>query len=239
LLGQQQIDYWALGGRHQPAWFEAAPRTAHYPGTPQGRCPNETGAHGCTMVSVGLDRRVHIQSVPTDSVRWQTEPVTLEDGASGEDLRRRLSDRAEEIAAEGAGCCVLVSWIVSGGARMGAQLQHRGLADEIILELRQEFGRRSPAVWTVSLVGQPPESWPSQQRDEDTILGDFLRAVRQCETNDDELPDLTPYLPQHDPAGLLASAAQIRDARARASVLRQAAMLGADLLRGDDEGVPR
>ena len=46
------IDYWALGGRHDRSTLFSSPQMAHYAGSPQGRRPDEAGAHGCTLVQV-------------------------------------------------------------------------------------------------------------------------------------------------------------------------------------------
>ena len=233
LLDQQRVDYWALGGRHRRSSFDAQQRVAHYPGSPQGRCPKDTGPHGCTLAHVSPRGRVRAQRIATDVVRWRNERITLADNATRQELERLLNDRAEQIAIEETQRCLLVTWSVAGGGRLGGQLRHGGLADELLRQLRSQWGRRSPAAWTVSLVHEPPESWPSQWSQEDTILGDFLRSVSEHQRDDQPL-DLRRCLDSHELADSLAPAAEIRDAKTRARVLGMAAILGVDLLRGDE-----
>ena len=119
-LRRQSIDYWALGGRPQRGSLDAGPHGAHFPGRPQGRCPSETGPHGCELVRVGADGDVRRQAVPTDVVRWREETITLEDKATREELELILCDRVEQIAAAEAGRCSLILWTVIGGGRLGA-----------------------------------------------------------------------------------------------------------------------
>ena len=51
-LQARGIHYWALGGRHDRSTLQGGPQTVHYCGSPQGRRPDESGVHGCTLVQV-------------------------------------------------------------------------------------------------------------------------------------------------------------------------------------------
>ena len=75
----------------------------------------------------------------------------------------------------------------------------------------------------------PPE-WYEQE----TIRGDFLRAVRLFQMNADEPLGLEEYLADADRAGELAEAVAFPNAVARERVLREAAALGVDLLTGEE-----
>ena len=52
------VNYWALGGEHDRRSLLSGPVTAHYCGSPQGRRPQESGPHGCTLVQVDETQRV-------------------------------------------------------------------------------------------------------------------------------------------------------------------------------------
>ncbi|MCH8047403.1 MAG: DNA repair exonuclease, partial [Planctomycetes bacterium] len=51
-LTDSHINYWALGGRANRSTLCTSPVVAHWPGSPQGRSPQETGPHGATLVQV-------------------------------------------------------------------------------------------------------------------------------------------------------------------------------------------
>jgi hypothetical protein len=185
------------------------------------------------LVHVGPRGGVRTQTIVTDVVRWRNERITLPDNASRQELEELLDARAEQIALEETERRQLAAWSVAGGGRLGAQLRHGGLADELLDRLRRQCGRRSPAAWPISLTHEPSESWSSQWSQEDTILGDFLRCVSERQESDEPL-DLRPSLDSQDLADSLASAAEIGDAKTRARVLEMAAILGVDLLCGEE-----
>ena len=86
------IHYWALGGRHDRSTPLADPPMIHYCGSPQGRRPEETGIHGCTLVQVDAQRQTRTSLIPTDAVRWINERVAVDETTSREILEARLHD---------------------------------------------------------------------------------------------------------------------------------------------------
>ena len=64
------VHYWALGGRHDRSTPQSGPQMVHYCGSPQGRRPEESGVHGCTLVQVDEQRQTRTSLIPTDAVRW-------------------------------------------------------------------------------------------------------------------------------------------------------------------------
>ena len=108
-LVQQNIHYWALGGDHQRKTLFANPQTAHYAGTPQGRCPDEAGPHGCTLVSIDPDGKIRTQLVTTDAVRWHNERLDVSDAATRGDVQRVLRERLQVLSNEAGDRCLLVS----------------------------------------------------------------------------------------------------------------------------------
>jgi hypothetical protein len=86
----------------------------------------------------------------------------------------------------------------------------------------------------VSLEVEPGAGLPAEWYEQETIRGDFLRAIRQFEVNAGEPLGLETYLSEAHLAGAMASAAAIADQTVRQAVLRDAAWLGADLLSGEE-----
>jgi hypothetical protein len=72
---------------------------------------------------------------------------------------------------------------------------------------------------------------------QDTLLGDYLRAIRDQQSADDDDAfelDLAGLIDARHGAGVLAAAARLGDDATRRRILRRAALLGADLLSGEE-----
>jgi DNA repair exonuclease SbcCD nuclease subunit len=84
LAGHHGIAYWALGGTHRSATRPTARQLAHYPGTPQGRRPQESGSHGATLVEVDGGGRWQTRRIYCDVVRWHTLEVRVDEHTPAE-----------------------------------------------------------------------------------------------------------------------------------------------------------
>src|SRR5207244_2049273 len=91
-----RVHYMALGGRHQQQTVDEQPGIAHYCGTPQGRRPNETGLHGCTVVTVDETQRAKTRFVATDTVRWIDQALEVTASTKSEQLHDRMVERFEK-----------------------------------------------------------------------------------------------------------------------------------------------
>ena len=76
-LKRREIEYWALGGRHQRTTLYRGPEAAHYPGTPQGRSPDDCGQYGCTLVDVDERKTIRMTQVATNLFRWHSERIAV------------------------------------------------------------------------------------------------------------------------------------------------------------------
>lgn len=235
-LRARGIHYWALGGKHSRSTPLSAPVAVHFPGTPQGRRPEESGAHGCTLVEVDEARSVRMSLVPCDVLRWHDERLLVQEQTTREDLEAAMRERLHALAQTSPGLDLLVRFTVAGAGPLGARLRQGRLATEIVERLRREFGYVSPAAWTLSLSVACDHAIPAEHYEQQSIRGDFLRAARRLESRPSEPIDLGAYLAPSGLAGALGPAAVLGDPAVRAGVLGEAAMLGADLLSG--EGVP-
>jgi DNA repair exonuclease SbcCD nuclease subunit len=232
-LAGGQADYWALGGKHERKTVCRQPCTAHYPGTPQGRAPADTGPRGCTLVEVEPGVETRLRFVPADAVRWHAERVALEPGVNQGDLIRELSERMQALTTE-AGRDLLVTWNIVTDGQLSLPLRRGGLADEIVERLRREFGHATTAAWTVSLTVEPPSKLPRAWYEEDTILGDFVRALKTRQSKRNATVDLSEFLPARHRGTAMEEALKLSDPSAREAVLQGATLLGINLLRGGD-----
>ena len=233
VLDQQRVNCLALGGRHARFMSGSAGGEAHYSGTPQGRCPAEAGPHGCSVLRVDEEGEIHSRFVTTDVMRWVSERIVVDEDTDRDDFEQLLDERMQALIEGSPDLDLLVSWTVAGAGPLRSQLRRGALASELTDALRQKYGDASPAAWSVSLVAEPMEVLPPEWYDQETILGDFLRSVRQIQT-DSQLPiDFEPMLSERYLAGSVASAVEISDSRVRQHVLRQVALLGVDLLSAE------
>ena len=228
------LHYWALGGRHARITPLSTPTTIHDPGSPQGRCPGEPGVHGCTLVQVDEHGQARPSLIATDRLRWLSERIALDEGATRQNLEAILGERVRAMLEAAHDVDLLISWTLGGSGPLIGQLRAGALRDEVLDWLRVEHGLESPAAWSVSLEIEPPTSLPTRWYEQETILGDFLRAIKQYEVNAAEPIELEAYMAEPHLAGALAAAARITDKAVRQRVLREAALLGVDLLSGGE-----
>lgn len=234
-LAKQSVNYWALGGDHRRNVLFKSPGVAQYCGSPQSRYPGETGPHGCAVVTVDDEQEeIRTRFVATDSIRFENAQLTVGDDVSRDGLESQIGDRMLNLLNDTGDHPLLVSWTISaaGGAR--SQIRREGLLDTLTQWLRQEFGSGSPAAWTSSMELDCDATVPSHWYDEDTILGDFLRAVQEHQNRSSDEMHLVAEADRGDLPDVLAEAAEVEAAAERRLLLRQSALLGADLLRGTD-----
>lgn len=234
LLRSSAIDYWALGGSHVRKTPISDPRIVHWPGTPQGREPGQIGPHGCTIVQVDSHGRARTTFAPCDVLRWQSERVVLDPAMSRRDLESRIVGRIEALGQSNPGVELLVSWRVVGEGPLLAELRRGSLARSLLETLRSEHGFGSPTVWSLELTVEPPPVLPASWYEQQTILGDFLRELRRCREDSEDPLVLEEYLSESQRAGPLAAAAVLAPGSRREEIVREAAMLGCDLLSGED-----
>lgn len=231
-LAEGRFDYWALGGVHDREEITgAADAAALYCGSPQGRGLDETGAHGYTVVDVDGDRTTRLHSIETDVFRYCQVELDAAEIASVGSLRNLLGERVARLQHEHGGRHLLIGWDVA--ISHGETLHSVGDAEELLQWVRREYGHGSPAAWTTSLTLRPPRRYPKSWHEEDTILGDFLRAAdkhRKAEGRDLNLLPFTEE--QAGTGGNLASLLAEVPSAGRLDVLDQATLLGVELLRG-------
>ncbi len=231
-LGDIGIDYWACGGRSNPLDLDAA-IPAQYCGTPQGRRPSEQGPHGCVLVEVdGTDVDTHF--IETDVVRYQIERLELSGWEDQSQLIVLMSERLHAMRdALPDAAHVLLSWEIVGDGQLGRELRQFDANERMLARIQHELSDAAGhTIWTIGLRSSRT-GVPSSLFDEDTILGDFVRIVRQMEQTGDCSLDVSSYLPDGPVASKLAESLQLDDVAAREQLLRDVATIGIDILRGD------
>ena len=230
------VHYWALGGKHRRQVTSARAPVVHYPGTPQGRSPREAGRHGCTLVQIDEHHLVRTRQIATDVVRWHDERIRLEGAGTRSALERLLVGRAQSLAAASPEIEQVVRWKVEVPARLAGEMRRGKWTHEVLARLRSEFGAHRPGLWSWSLEPERPDGIAEAWYAEETIRGEFLRAMRSFSAHDAEPLDLPRYLTDEHLAGSLGSAVLLEDPQLRRAVLAEATVLGADLLSGEEPG---
>ncbi|MEI6558835.1 MAG: DNA repair exonuclease [Rhodospirillaceae bacterium] len=117
-------DYWALGHVHAREELSREPWIV-FSGNLQGRHANETGAKGCTLVTVEAGRVVSVEAVDLDVVRWVRCEIDLAVCGDWDDLAEAVrAALARELAAAG-GRTLAARLTLSGRSRL-----HRRLAGD-------------------------------------------------------------------------------------------------------------
>jgi hypothetical protein len=237
-LAGRGVDYWALGGLHQPQAAGDGSVAAHYPGSPQGRSPSEPGAHGGLLVEIDQRRSVHVEPVACEVMHWVEQRVLVEPSTTRADLETLLRQRMLNLAQANPGLDLLVEWTVAGSGPILGDLRQGPLAAELLAGLRNQFGFGPPAAWSLALqadVSSLSEAIPAAWHQEETIRGDYLQAVRRLEADPAAPLGLEAYLPDTPLGQRLGRRAVAPGGHPRGGLLREAAVLGVELLSGEGD----
>lgn len=232
-IAKTGVKYWALGGNHIRRTFTRDHSVLVFPGAHQSCGPHEEGDHGATFVRVDEHGFIDTQAIPTDAVRWVEQRVRIGEGMSKEEVRARFEDLAFSLVADAEGQLLLVDWQVVAEGTMNGTLHCNGWLDEIKTWLRSEFGQSAHSLWTMSTRLQTPRSLPEEWFEEDTMLGDYLRSVREHQQDVTGKLNLAKFIDRELADDALVSAIQF-DADRRREILRESAMMGVKLLSGTD-----
>ena len=231
-LAEGRFDYWALGGQHDRESIDgAATAGAEYCGSPQGRCLDDSGPHGYSIVDVDADQTTRVHHIDCDTFRYCNVTVDAAEIAAVGGIRNLMGERIVRLQHDNGGKHLLIGWDIS--VTSGETLHSIGDPEELLQWLRRDFGHGTPSAWTISLKVRPPNQYPQSWNDEDTILGDFLRAADHFGKADGRDLNLLPFTEEHSG---VSSATQSLLAEvpssSRMETLDQATLLGVELLRG-------
>jgi exonuclease SbcD len=229
-LAAEKVDYWALGGQHQAEVLQSDEPAIRYCGSPQSRCLTEVGPHGFLLVDVDAQRNLQVHPIDIDIVRYATQEIDADDVALGRDLRQLLSKRVARLQSEASGRHVLVKWRVHMDLENAAVVGPSAVED-LLGWLRREFGHGQPSCWSVDMEILPPKELPSKWKEEDTILGDFLRTAAGHRKDGGKQLNLKAIVDAETPASNAWQTA-LSAGNSQLATLEKSTLLGVDLLRG-------
>jgi len=231
-VARLKVNYLALGGSHRRRTLHDENRQARYSGSPQGRKPEETNEHGCLLVELDESGEVRARSIATDAVRFVDRKIDLAEDTTREKLQSELKRGMRSLLEAAAGRHLLVRWTIRGSGPLLRSFREGSPREELLTTLRREFGEREPSAWTTGIEIQASDAVADSWFEEETLLGDYLRLLAEHRQADEPLA-LQSLMPEVPEAEEIRACLEIDDPAARERVLREAAILGADLLRGE------
>ncbi len=139
-----------------------------------------------------------------------------------------MTDTTEQV--------ILCNWYLNTDGDFNPRIRSREWKDELLKWLRDEFGKTDHGLWSVSLKVEAPKNLPLEWYEEDTILGEYLRATGRYQSDDSLKLNFHEYMPATVDGNLTVGLGQMTELR-RDDVLRRAAMVGIEYLAKHKEHV--
>ena len=230
------IDYWALGGRSSGQTEEYENSVVVYPGTPQSREFNLESRNGFKLVKLNKTRKTNVRTIRTDCVHWCSQSVEIQYQADLEGAKNQFGEVALQLAAEHSDQTILCRWQIQmngEGLKEGAVELGRGIEWRAAMLdwLRVEFGMSGDGLWSICLEEQTSDDLPSKWYEEETLLGEYLRAVERYQGDSELRLNLGDYLKNSVPRWETDGLATVNEQQ-RTEILSKASLLGVDCLSG-------
>ncbi len=84
-----QADYLAVVGGRERTTAKGDDWLMHFPGGTQGRTPDESGLHGCSLVDLDSDGVIRCRFLPTATVRWENFELDIDADTTFQQLVNR------------------------------------------------------------------------------------------------------------------------------------------------------
>jgi exonuclease SbcD len=171
-------DYWALGHVHQQEIVHRDPWIV-FPGNPQGRHINESGAKGCMRVRVSSGRVDQVQPLALDDLRWRRLAVDVGGCADADQVIDRLRAVLEATVSDAEGRLLCAR--IDIGGRCPAHRELTADPDKWVNEIRAAAMERWPDnVWIERVrIDTAPPLGERVDSDDGAILGDLMGFLEQ------------------------------------------------------------
>lgn len=189
------MQYWALGGGHQRETLARSPSLIHDPGVTLARCSSDAQDAGASLVEVDEFGRAEIKPIRLTPIRWESERLVFREEPDEETLaaamRARLLERRKAQGDE----IVFLTWFLDVPEQVASELRYGNLTTSLLRGVRSEFGREKPIIWSLALEPAFRET-SDDERDQQTILGDYLRMTHYYKENPGEGIALSDFFPE-------------------------------------------
>jgi DNA repair protein SbcD/Mre11 len=146
-LALKGYDYWALGHIHARRVLSERPWIV-FPGNIQGRHPRESGAKGCTLVTVEDGAIAAVEHRAVDVLRWTTLEIDA-DGADAVSLTGRIETSVRVAIDDADGRPVLARLVLTGLSDLHGALL--GDTERLAAECRNAALEAGAALWVESV----------------------------------------------------------------------------------------
>lgn len=226
-LASTQFDHWCLGGKKSHQIIELTDeQTAAYCGSPQARSTAQHGPHGYVVVDVDADQTRRVHQVACDVFRYANQTINASAIAASGSLKNLLGSTVVRLQSEAGGRHLIIRFEIQ--ITSGDDMALVGNVEDVLESMRRDHGGSHPSAWTASIDVCGPQSFPKTWKEEDTILGDFLRAAEAVRAAASPLPLETLTEEQSLPETLATRLATPNQSR-----LDDATLLGVRMLRGE------
>ncbi len=231
-LAQSGIDYWALGHVHTRQVLRERAPTVVYPGNPQGRHPNETGARGVYLVEVDDVGNVSLEFRPTDTVRWERVSIDISAMETEQDILNEIDDGMHSLLDGAEGRSVVVRMTLTGRGELNRFLRQPGAVDDLLAGVNDQWAEGLPFVWCERIEDETAAAIDRDaMRSGEDFLAEVLRTADQLrdapETLQDGLADLYRHRRFRQHLAVLTD-------EETAALLEEAETLAVNLLAEDD-----
>ena len=236
-LQLSQINYWALGHVHSRQILREGSPTVVYPGNPQGRHPNESGARGVYLVEVDSDRNVHLDFRAMDCVRWERSGLDISSLETEQDLIEALDQLISNARDDAGGRAVVLRIALTGRSSLHGALRQPGFSEDLIANLNDEWAKRSPFAWCERVDDETAATFNRQERIKGSdFLAEVLKIAERAKADPElqgRLSESFPDLYQHRQyRGYLSD--PMPDDAELTKLIDEAEAIAVDMLAGDE-----
>ena len=190
-LAQSGVHYWALGHVHTRQVLNEQGPTVVYPGNPQGRHPNETGARGVYLVEVDDGGKVGLKFRPMATVRWERLQIDIDPFKTEQDLLNALHEGMQGVVDGAGGQSVVVRVRLTGRGELNRNLRRPNAIEDLVEAINQEWAERSPFVWCERIEDASASPFDRQARLKGSdFLAEVLRTADRAKTDPELLSKL-------------------------------------------------
>ena len=177
-LAQSGIKYWALGHVHTRQVLRERAPTVVYPGNPQGRHPNETGARGVYLIEVDETGNISLDFRPTDTVRWERGGIDISALETEQDLLNEIDDTMQSLLDGAEGRSVVVRLTLTGRGELNRFLRQPGVVDDLLAGVNDQWAERLPFAWCERIEDETAASIDREaMRSGEDFLAEVLRTA--------------------------------------------------------------
>jgi hypothetical protein len=161
---------------------------------------------------------------------WCRERIELPAGADSPALEQAIRQRLGQLTSEESAQGLLLTWSVVCDGPLARRLREGTEQARLLPALRAQA--RADAKWTLAVEAESP-AIPTEEWEEDSVCGEFLRAVSELQQQPESWRKLESQLPDEPLRDILLDQLKQLSAEQRRELWQQVAVLGRELLRGE------